>query len=113
MTTTPWNPHLFQVTQSGYPYPQQVSLTHRRRGNGLVKGPVTIEICDRKCTKVVHSNQLQHHYVPGQRDTTNTTNKIDHLERTSPSVEHVILLTIEQNVSNHYLQRQRRPPGHY
>ena len=34
MTTTPWNPYLFQVTQSGYPYPQQVSLTHGVRGSG-------------------------------------------------------------------------------
>ena len=59
-----------------------------------VKGPTTTEIYDRKCTKVIHSNQLQHHYVPGQRDTiklNNTTNEIDHLEWTSPSVEHVIL----------------------
>ena len=47
------------------------------------KGPVTIEICDGKCTKVVYSNRLQHRYVPGQHDATklnNTTNEIDHLE---------------------------------
>ena len=81
-----------------------------------VKGPVTTEIYDRKRTKVVHSNQLQHCYVPGQRDTTklnNTTNEIYHLEWISPSVEHVILPPIEQNVPNCYPQRQRRPPGHY
>ena len=81
-----------------------------------VKGPVTIEICDGKRTKVVHSNRLQHRYVPGQCDTTklnNTTNEIDHLEWTSPSVEHVILPPMEQNVLNRYPQRQRRPPDHY
>ena len=81
-----------------------------------VKGPVTIEICDGKRTKVVHSNRLQHHYVPGQRDPTklnNTTNEIDHLEWTSPSVEHVILPPMEQNVSHRYPQRQRRPPDRY
>ena len=81
-----------------------------------VKGPVTIEICDGKHTKVVHSNRLQHRYVPGQRNTTklnNTTNEIDHREWTSPSVEHVILPPMEQNVSNRYPQRQRRPPDRY
>ena len=79
-----------------------------------VKGSVTIEICDGKRTKVVHSNRLQHHYIPGQRDTTklnNTTNEINHLK--SPSVEHVILPPFEQNVSNRYPQRQRRPPDCY
>ena len=43
-----------------------------------VKGPVTIEICDGKHTKVVHSNRLQHRYVLGQHDTiklNNTTNE--------------------------------------
>ena len=81
-----------------------------------VKGRVTIEICDGKCTKIVHSNRLQRYCVPGQRDTTklnNITNEIVHLEWTSPSVEHVILPPIEQNVSNYHPQRQRRPADRY
>ena len=81
-----------------------------------VKGPVTIEICDGKHTKVVHSNRLQHRCVPGQCDAAklnNTTNEIDHLEWTPSLVEHVILPPIEQNVPNRYRQRQRRLPDCY
>ena len=79
-----------------------------------VKAPVTIEISDEKRTKVVHSNRLQHHYIPGQRDTTklnNTTNEINHLE--SPSAQHVTLPPIEQNLSNCYPQRHRGLPDCY
>ena len=81
-----------------------------------VKRHVTIEICNGKHTKVVRGNRLQHHYVPGQRDVTklnNTTNEIDLLKWTPPLVENVILPPIEQNLPNHYPQRQRRPPDHY
>ena len=82
-----------------------------------VKGPVTMEICvGEKRTKVVHTNRLQHCYVPGQHDATelsNTPNKNDCLEWTPPSVEHVILQPTEQNMASRYPQRQRRPPDRY
>ena len=29
------------------------------------KSPVNVEITDGKCTKVVHTNRLQHRYIPG------------------------------------------------
>ena len=71
-----------------------------------VKGPVTMEIYDSKNhTKVVHTNHLQHCCVPGQHDgadLNNLTNGSDCLEWTPSSVEHVILLQIEQNMLSHY-----------
>ena len=81
-----------------------------------VKGPVTMEICDGKCIKVVHTNRLRHRYVPGKHDAaelSNTTNENDCHEWTSPSVEHVILPPTEHNMPSRYPQRQRRPPDRY
>jgi len=34
-----------------------------------LKGPVSLEICDYKRTKVVHTNRVRHCYVPGTMDT--------------------------------------------
>jgi len=34
-----------------------------------LKGPVSLEICGGKRTKVVHTNRVRHHYVPGTLDT--------------------------------------------
>ena len=83
----------------------------------LVKCPVTVEICDGKCTKVVHTNRLQHSYVSGQHDATvlediKSYNK-NCLEWVPPSIDHVILPSTEQIMPSRYPQRQRRPPDRY
>ena len=81
----------------------------------LVKGPVTMEICDGKnvLKLSILANCLQHCYVSGRHDAaelSNTANENYCLKWTPPSVEHFILLPIEQNIPSCYPQRQRRPP---
>ena len=78
-----------------------------------VKSPVTMEICDGKRTKVVHTNRLQHRYVPGQHDAGSTESENDCLEWAPSSVDHVILPPTGQTTPSRYPQRQRRPPDWY
>ena len=40
-----------------------------------VKSPASVEICDSKLTKVVHTNRLRHHYIPDVKDC--TTHKVE------------------------------------
>ena len=54
-----------------------------------MKSPVTMEIYGGKRTKIVHTNRLQHRYVPGQHDAAvpgNTESENDCLEWAPPSV---------------------------
>ena len=52
--------------------PTAGKLDPRWKGEWVIKAmksPTTAEICDGKRTRVVHTNCLQHRYVPGQHDT--------------------------------------------
>ena len=96
-------------------YPTVGKLDPRWEGEWViksVKSPVTMEIYDGKRTKVVHTNRLQHRYVPGQHDAAvpgNTEGGNDCLEWAPPSVDHVTL----SPVPHRYPHRERRPPDRY
>ena len=79
-----------------------------------MKGPVTVEICSGKQTKVVHINRLRHRYVPGSQDAAANDTGINRETPNwpPPSVDHVIL-PLEQAKTYRYPQRFRRPPDRY
>ena len=80
-----------------------------------MKSSITAEICDSKCTRVVHTNRLQHCYLPGQRDcaeSSNADNTNKHPDWAPPSVDHFVVSPPEQSATS-YPQRSRRPPDWY
>jgi len=46
-----------------------------------MKSPIAAEICDGKCTRIVHTNRLRYCYVLGQHDTVEDVTK--KVERTA------------------------------
>ena len=81
-----------------------------------MKSPITAEICDGRRTRVVHTNRLQHRYIPGQLDTAeldDINNRHECTDWAPPSVDHIVLSPAEQTVTPRYPQRNRRPPEYY
>ena len=81
-----------------------------------MKSPITAEICDGRRTRVVHTNRLQHRYIPGQHDTAeldDTNKRLEPTDWAPPSVDHIVLSPTEPTVTPRYPQRDRRPPDYY
>jgi len=98
--------------------PTAGKLDPRWEGDWVIKSmksPITAEICDGKRTRVVHTNRLQHRYLPGQHDCaepSNADNTHKHPDWAPPSVDHFVLSPPEQSATR-YPQRSRRPPDWY
>ena len=71
-------------------------------------------MADVQCTRVVHTNRLQHRYVPGEHDTAelgDVDNRHECTDWAPPSVDHIVLSPAEHTVTTHYPQRDRRLPN--
>ena len=85
-----------------------------------IKSPVNVEITDGNRTKVVHTNRLQHRYIPGVNDMAvegstvgndASANKSDWIP---PEVDHIILPPDSTPATpQRYPNRQRQPPDRY
>ena len=82
----------------------------------IIKSPLNVEISDGRCTKVVHTNRLQHRYVPGVHDMAveGSTVGDDAGANTSdwvpPTVDHIILPPDATSATlQHYPERERQP----
>ena len=75
-----------------------------------VKSPVSVEICDSKRTKVVHTNRLRHRYIPDLKDSTihgaedASTSTDTHVrgDWAPPGIEHIILPSLEEMLLNQF-----------
>jgi len=83
-----------------------------------LKGPVNLEICDDKRTKVVHINRVRHCYVPGTLDTAAQSDQREnevYNKWSPPEIEHLVLPPAEASVEpiRRYPGRHHRPPDRY
>ena len=98
--------------------PTAGKLEHRWENGWVitsVKSPTTMQITNGKTTKVVHTNRLQHRYIPAHSDTQpqarDTTNSAQ--QWTSPTVDHVYLPPPPPSPPTRYPRRERHPPDRY
>ena len=84
-----------------------------------VKGPVNVEISDGRRTRVVHTNRLQHRYIPGAQDFRSQDSAVGDDDTfgsdwAPPAVDHMILPPAAPPAnSRRYPQRHRQPPDRY
>ena len=79
-----------------------------------IKSPINMEISDRKCVKVVHSNRLQHQIHPDPTNTTSLAPSTIHPspQWEAPTVEHFFNSPTTLPFRR-YPQRERRPPNQF